>query len=104
MSTTYEATTGKCPTCHRSDTIEIGWKAAGWRFTFRANEEHNLKIVADWIRFLSGPKISIKNEYGHDLTLIEFLRVALQIDDRCHVCEYPEHGYHDIGHIPLTTS
>lgn len=76
MGTNYTAYVDRCPNCGRSDELHIGKRSIGWRFCWRAHPSRGLKTRTDWEQLLTGKNVTIRDEYGHDVDVKEFLEMV----------------------------
>lgn len=61
--------------------LHIGQSAAGWRFLFRAHPEQGITTLADWDAFIERNDVTIRNEYGRDITAAEMRDTMTQATD-----------------------
>lgn len=76
MGTNYYARRNSCEHCGRGDDeLHIGKSSGGWSFSFHAYREWEtwdddpIDSYARWLEVLSEPGVTIRNEYGEDVTL-----------------------------------
>ncbi|MFI1525498.1 hypothetical protein [Streptomyces griseus] len=53
--------------------LHIGQTAAGWRFLFRAHNSLGITTLPDWEHFLRALDVTIRDEYGIDLSADEMV-------------------------------
>lgn len=68
MSTNYYAFG---PFIGGGEGLHIGQTAAGWRFLFRRQSHLGLTTFADWSEFIDRSDVTIRNEYGREVTAEE---------------------------------
>lgn len=61
--------------------LHIGQTAAGWRFLFRAHPGHGLTTGPDWIAFLRENRVTIRNEYGREVSVDEMEKTITETED-----------------------
>lgn len=70
MGTNFYAIFKACPHCGHGESIHIGKRSAGWKFSFHGTD--TIRSWVDWKEKLSDPSVLIQNEYGERLTFDEF--------------------------------
>jgi hypothetical protein len=86
MGTNYYIIKNLCDCCQRYDRFaHIGKSSGGWQFTFRGyraawsddfTEELNILSFTDWKNYLKRTKAHIKDEYGADISLKDFISLV----------------------------
>jgi len=98
MGTNYYARYNICEFCGRYDELHIGKSSAGWTFIFQAQEDEiTIKSYKEWIEFLLGEEIKIFDEYGDELTIVDFKDIIenKKKEKHNHTKEYPEGHFLD---------
>lgn len=80
MGTNYYAIINKCSCCDRFDTIHIGKKSIGWKFSFQGYD--NIKSWEEWKDILSKENTSIINEYDEKINLSDFFKIVENSHDK----------------------
>ncbi|MFI1189177.1 hypothetical protein [Streptomyces californicus] len=73
MSTNYYAFGPFLSGDPNGEGLHIGQTAAGWRFLFRAHNSLGLTTLPGWEHFLRAADVTIRNEYGRDVTADEMI-------------------------------
>jgi hypothetical protein len=56
--------------------VHLGKSAVGWVFALRVYPDRQIKSLDDWKSQLAQPGVKIRDEYGRQFTLAEFLEVV----------------------------
>jgi hypothetical protein len=81
MSTNYYAFGPFPGGDENGEGLHIGQSASGVRFLFRAHPDQGLTTLADWLSFIDRPDVTIRNEYGRDVTPGEMRETMTQTAD-----------------------
>lgn len=54
-----------------SEGLHIGQHAAGWRFLFASHPQLDLTTYKAWAEFIRRPDVTIRDEYGREITVDE---------------------------------
>ncbi|MFC7794555.1 hypothetical protein [Streptomyces cinereoruber] len=65
-----------------SEGLHIGQSAAGWRFLFHSHPDLGLTTLADWDAFISRDDVTIRNEYGVDISPEEMRETMTETTSR----------------------
>jgi len=79
MGTNYYMKYNLCDKCGRFDEIHLGKASAGWRFMLQYNEGKyykNWKEMKEWLKKMIKGGAVIKNEYGEEISLDEFINIV----------------------------
>ena len=111
MGTNYYAhdTSSICPTCNHNSgkTLHIGKSSGGWVFALHTIPEENLTSLADWVTFLHGDSVMIKDECGNHVSLDTLLEVIMnrgRAEAEHMTAEWLRHNHAEIGPNNLARS
>jgi len=79
MGTNYYMKYNLCDKCGRFDKIHLGKASAGWRFMLQYNEGKyykNWQEMKEWLKKMIDDGAVIKNEYGEEVSLDEFINIV----------------------------
>jgi hypothetical protein len=96
MGTNYYAREHICKCCGKADKeTHIGKASFGWTFSFQATDE--IRSYKEWLLFLQSDDIKIFNEYGEEVSLIQFMEIVEchKSANYNHTKEYPEGSFLD---------
>lgn len=75
MGTNYYAYENTCECCGRGDhERHIGKSSAGWCFSLHVHPDEGINTLEDWKLFLASPGITIRDEYGTNVTQEELFK------------------------------
>ena len=75
MGTNYYAF-NICPTCNHEEELHLGKSSAGWCFSLHIYPELEINTLEELVQYISNKGYKIKNEYGEEKTINEFLDVV----------------------------